>query len=120
MRRLVLQYDPNVIKRLGALMVKPDVEIARKWYQLAANVIIALQPSMLSWNPAVTGRIGLFRTVASTISSAIDHVSAWPEEIPRASGIATPTLKNRLAGEAQSGLAKFLWFSKPRNALIRA
>src|SRR5262249_42000379 len=27
-------YDPNVIKRLGALMVKSDVEIARKWYQL--------------------------------------------------------------------------------------
>lgn len=30
-------YDPNVIKRLGALMVKPDIESARKWYQLAAE-----------------------------------------------------------------------------------
>jgi hypothetical protein len=30
-------YDPNVIKRLGAIMVKPDVEKARKWYQLAAD-----------------------------------------------------------------------------------
>jgi hypothetical protein len=30
-------YDPNVIKRLGAIMVKPDVENARKWYQLAAD-----------------------------------------------------------------------------------
>lgn len=29
-------YDPNVIKRLGAIMVKPDIENARKWYQLAA------------------------------------------------------------------------------------
>lgn len=28
-------YDPNVIKRLGAIMVKPDVENARKW--LAAD-----------------------------------------------------------------------------------
>jgi hypothetical protein len=28
-------YDPNVIKRLGAIMVKPDVEKARQWYQLA-------------------------------------------------------------------------------------
>ena len=30
-------YDPNVIKRLGAIMVKPDVENARKWYQLATD-----------------------------------------------------------------------------------
>jgi len=30
-------YDPNVIKRLGAIMVKPDVASARKWYQLAAE-----------------------------------------------------------------------------------
>ena len=30
-------YDPNVIKRLGAIMVKPDVEKARQWYQLAAD-----------------------------------------------------------------------------------
>jgi hypothetical protein len=30
-------YDPNVIKRLGAIMVKPDVENARKWYQVAAD-----------------------------------------------------------------------------------
>jgi len=30
-------YDPNVIKRLGAIMVKPDIESARKWYQLAAD-----------------------------------------------------------------------------------
>jgi TPR repeat protein len=30
-------YDPNVIKRLGAIMVKPDVEKARIWYQLAAD-----------------------------------------------------------------------------------
>jgi hypothetical protein len=30
-------YDPNVIKRLGAIMVKPDIENARKWYQLAAE-----------------------------------------------------------------------------------
>ena len=30
-------YDPLVIKRLGALMVKPDIETARKWYQLAAD-----------------------------------------------------------------------------------
>ncbi len=30
-------YDPNVIKRLGAIMVKPDVDKARKWYQLAAE-----------------------------------------------------------------------------------
>ena len=30
-------YDPNVIKRLGAIMVKPDVENARKWDQLAAD-----------------------------------------------------------------------------------
>ena len=30
-------YGPNVIKRLGAIMVKPDVENARKWYQLAAD-----------------------------------------------------------------------------------
>jgi hypothetical protein len=30
-------YDPNVIKRLGAIMVKPDIERARKWYQLAAD-----------------------------------------------------------------------------------
>jgi hypothetical protein len=30
-------YDPNVIKRLGAIMVKPDIENARKWYQLAAD-----------------------------------------------------------------------------------
>jgi cytoskeletal protein RodZ len=30
-------YDPNVIKRLGAIMVKPDIESARKWYQLAAE-----------------------------------------------------------------------------------
>jgi hypothetical protein len=30
-------YDPNVIKRLGAIMVRPDIESARKWYQLAAE-----------------------------------------------------------------------------------
>jgi hypothetical protein len=30
-------YDPNVIKRLGAIMVKPDIESARKWYQFAAD-----------------------------------------------------------------------------------
>jgi hypothetical protein len=30
-------YDPNVIKRLGAIMVKPDIDKARKWYQLAAD-----------------------------------------------------------------------------------
>jgi TPR repeat protein len=30
-------YDPNVIKRLGAIMVKPDIERARKWYQFAAD-----------------------------------------------------------------------------------
>ena len=30
-------YDPNVIKRLGAIMVKPDIEKARKWYQFAAE-----------------------------------------------------------------------------------
>jgi TPR repeat protein len=30
-------YDPNVIKRLGAITVRPDVENARKWYQLAAD-----------------------------------------------------------------------------------
>jgi hypothetical protein len=30
-------YDPNVIKRLGAIMVRPDVEKARQWYQLAAD-----------------------------------------------------------------------------------
>ena len=30
-------YDPNVIKRLGAIMVKPDVEKARQWYQVAAD-----------------------------------------------------------------------------------
>jgi hypothetical protein len=30
-------YDPNVIKRLGAITVKPDVATARKWYQLAAD-----------------------------------------------------------------------------------
>jgi len=30
-------YDPNVINRLGALMVKPDIESARKWYQLVAE-----------------------------------------------------------------------------------
>jgi TPR repeat protein len=30
-------YDPNVIKRLGAIMVRPDVDSARKWYQLAAD-----------------------------------------------------------------------------------
>ena len=30
-------YDPNVIKRLGAITVKPDVANARKWYQLAAD-----------------------------------------------------------------------------------
>ena len=30
-------YDPNVIKRLDAIMVRPDVENARKWYQLAAD-----------------------------------------------------------------------------------
>jgi len=30
-------YDPNVIKRLGAIMVKPDIASARKWYQLAAE-----------------------------------------------------------------------------------
>jgi hypothetical protein len=30
-------YDPNVIKRLGAITVKPDIDSARKWYQLAAE-----------------------------------------------------------------------------------
>ncbi len=30
-------YDPNVIKRLGAIMVRPDIESAHKWYQLAAD-----------------------------------------------------------------------------------
>jgi hypothetical protein len=30
-------YDPNVIKWLGAIMVRPDVEKARQWYQLAAD-----------------------------------------------------------------------------------
>src|SRR6516162_1305226 len=30
-------YDPNVIKRLGAIMVNPDVEKARQWYHLAAD-----------------------------------------------------------------------------------
>ena len=30
-------YDPSVIKRLGAIAVKPDVEIARNWYQIAAD-----------------------------------------------------------------------------------
>ena len=30
-------YDPNVIKRLGAIMVKPDLEKARQWYQVAAD-----------------------------------------------------------------------------------
>ena len=30
-------YDPNVIKRLAAIMVNPDVEKARQWYQLAAD-----------------------------------------------------------------------------------
>jgi hypothetical protein len=30
-------YDPNVIKRLGAIMVKLDIASARKWYQLAAE-----------------------------------------------------------------------------------
>jgi hypothetical protein len=30
-------YDPLVIKRLGGISVKPDVEIARKWYQIAAD-----------------------------------------------------------------------------------
>ena len=30
-------YDPNVIKRLGAIMVKSDVEKARQWYQLAVD-----------------------------------------------------------------------------------
>lgn len=30
-------YDPLVIKRLGAIMVRPDVENARKWYQIAAD-----------------------------------------------------------------------------------
>jgi hypothetical protein len=30
-------YDPNVIKRLGAIMVKPDIERARNWYQFAAD-----------------------------------------------------------------------------------
>jgi hypothetical protein len=30
-------YDPNVINRLGAIMVKPDIDSARKWYQLAAE-----------------------------------------------------------------------------------
>ena len=30
-------YDPVVIKRLGAIAVKPDVETARNWYQIAAD-----------------------------------------------------------------------------------
>ena len=30
-------YDPLVIKRLGAIMVRPDIENARKWYQIAAD-----------------------------------------------------------------------------------
>jgi hypothetical protein len=30
-------YDPVVIKRLGGISVKPNVEIARKWYQIAAD-----------------------------------------------------------------------------------
>ncbi len=30
-------YDPLVITRLGAIMVRPDVETARKWYQIAAD-----------------------------------------------------------------------------------
>jgi hypothetical protein len=30
-------YDPAVIKRLGAIAVKPDVETARNWYQIAAE-----------------------------------------------------------------------------------
>jgi TPR repeat protein len=30
-------YDPLVIKRLGAIAVKPDIENARKWYQIAAD-----------------------------------------------------------------------------------
>jgi hypothetical protein len=30
-------YDPVVIKRLGAVAVKPDVETARNWYQIAAD-----------------------------------------------------------------------------------
>jgi TPR repeat protein len=30
-------YDPLVIKLLGAIAVKPDIENARKWYQIAAD-----------------------------------------------------------------------------------
>jgi hypothetical protein len=30
-------YDPLAIKRLGAIAVKPDMESARKWYQIAVD-----------------------------------------------------------------------------------
>jgi TPR repeat protein len=30
-------YDPLVIKRLGAIAVKPDIENARKWYKIAVD-----------------------------------------------------------------------------------
>jgi hypothetical protein len=30
-------YDPLTLKRLGAVAVKPDIERARKWYQIAAD-----------------------------------------------------------------------------------
>jgi TPR repeat protein len=30
-------YDPLVIKKLGAFAVTPDIEKARKWYQIAAD-----------------------------------------------------------------------------------
>ena len=31
-------FDPFVIKRLGAIAIKPDVDLARKWYQRAADL----------------------------------------------------------------------------------
>jgi TPR repeat protein len=30
-------YDPLVIKKLGAVAVTPDIDKARKWYQIAAD-----------------------------------------------------------------------------------
>jgi TPR repeat protein len=31
-------YDPSVIERLGVMAVRPDIELARKWYQRAAEL----------------------------------------------------------------------------------
>jgi len=36
-RRIRRAYDPLVISRLGAVSITPDVENARKWYQIAAD-----------------------------------------------------------------------------------